>query len=511
MTSEHNTGGAEVDADAHTTADAMARRRHDAREVAEGVGFARLLAMSSLGEQEAIKDRLTGRKEIAAEYPPSSGRTHLTAGHRLARDEEIDMQVAEELELRGYTFEAELRYRRLLHHPAAAARLALLLEAKGFRRESWTLYLRAATERDPGSLLRLAVICRQRGETDWARRLATTASTALGLTALAELHDQAQRFSSARRTESGLCRVDAEPVGATGAQTYALGSLLFVFADRPDLARVAYSSALAEGHSLSAVSLLDIALPRSPGKGNRYLNRMLTQAHEHDGLVDEFPPALPVPFQEPDDGLLTTMGTATVSNLLGAARFAARGTPASCDALDRLGQIAKTITLLRSHASMSCTNAATTAAKQASIQIGAETQQEAQDATGMSTGAALIRHVWHRSDEALRSRTHTTHSDATHGMEEDQNSKAVTGAGAVHRFRTEFRRLPTDELQVLVLKQSGITVDDISEVIDQNPHRITTLLKTSMARLHAGQAGEQQHPGANDLLWTEVETALQHV
>jgi hypothetical protein len=103
-------------------------------DLTKAINFAALISMSSLRASGCQDGRLTGREEIAARLAEQAN----ASGFDLPFDSSIsspsnfdpvfEYRVADQLELRGHTFEAGLYYRRLLTHPAVAKRLAFLLD-----------------------------------------------------------------------------------------------------------------------------------------------------------------------------------------------------------------------------------------------------------------------------------------------------------------------------------------------------------------------------------------------
>lgn len=226
--------------DSHVDRGDASYRAKQHRAVSKTVRFAGLVSMSSLGTHEAREHRLIGRKEIDS---------YLTAELKPESEEEssvdFNLEVADDLELRGYTFESELWYRRLCRTSStAAARLALLLEAKGRRTEAIKLYMHAAQENDTNSLLRLSVMCSQRGQQDWAENLLWRAASNLPKETLDLVIEQASSVCHLKHSAAlGGAVVDAARRDGSDA-AFALGSFFFVIADRSDLARLAYGCAL---------------------------------------------------------------------------------------------------------------------------------------------------------------------------------------------------------------------------------------------------------------------------
>jgi hypothetical protein len=249
--------------------------------------------MSSLNAPDVQKDRLTGRKEIAArlaeqaeEFGSETSPDPSTAATSDV-DPAFERQVADQLELRNHTFEAELRYRRLRGHPAVTMRLALLLDAKGFHQESWQWYLRAARSNNVNSLFRLAAICWSRGNQGWATRLAKYAISQLASDAYNNLTKSINALCHGRTATSNhdrpkLAKSILNSQDSADA-VYTFGSVLLTLAGRPDIARLAYCLALARGHSLAATSMLDLTRTSAVNKtGNWRLGNIL-----HDGLNGE--------------------------------------------------------------------------------------------------------------------------------------------------------------------------------------------------------------------------------
>lgn len=473
-----------------------------ASEVAEGVEVARLLSMSSLGEQDAIENRLIGRKEINNQTLEASDHQPWRPGARLDRQDLVDLLVAQELERRDFTFEAELRYRRLLHHPAAASDLGVLLEAKGFREEAWQLYAYAAKAREPRALLRLSSICAHRGEPEWARRLAVSASAELDEQTLADFRLRAKGLAATSSSSNVVRRSASLPRIDKPGTTFAFGSFLHVFADRADLARLAYTTALAEGDTMSAMSLLDIAGPPTR-KGNRQLHRLLRIADDDAHPMGDIGPHN---LAKPMIALRGGLQDASMDELTLYARSRrTEGETYRKEALARISQIASSVTMLRGYSMLDCSTPSHRYVNRLARDVAAELQSGASCARWPG-GARLVRYLWDRTGKELE-----LQQSRTQPSEEGTAQRPTPGSGAVFRMRREFRNLPERQLQVLVLKLAGIPTDDVSEVLEQSVARTTQMLDRSFSLLHAGQAGEQlHHPDSIDVLWTEVNDALEN-
>ncbi|MEJ2865974.1 hypothetical protein [Actinomycetospora flava] len=476
-------------------------------EVAEGVEIARLLNNSSLGDQEAIAKRLVGRKEISKNFKEhAAGLRSKNDGHQ-TREDQIDERVADELEHRGYTFEAELRYRRLLHMPGAASRLAMLLEAKGFTNEAWELYAHAARLREPTALFRLAVICQQRGETEWAVRLASSASATIPPTTISALAKNVEGLVAARAFKRPRHRAAAGPVLGTTAATFAMGSMLYVFADRTDLARTAFSHAVGRGHTPSAVALIDMAEPQKT-VGNPQLDQILCRADRDLSLTlkEQATWGPPASLRRPFDELRGSLKGSSFKELTAEARC--RTTSKSrTEAVERITHLARTITLLRGYARCSDWSPNGFAKlTQASVEVGAEVQRKIRS---KPDSVRLARFIWERAGSELAGRLDPT-------IEGDlvldyPDTEPEPSSGGVIRYRKEFQRLPDDELETFVLTLAGMSTDAVSEVVEQDAGKTSQTLQNAMARLHAGQAGEQRLPEALNLLFAEVQDALDEV
>src|SRR6478752_1580664 len=101
------------------------------------------------GSTAAQEERLIGRRAIQRLEQVGSGPPAVPS------DRAFDLRVAAELEARGYTFEAEMRYRAALRvdQPTRQlTRLALLLEFKGVGGQALPLYISAAQAGEPDAL-----------------------------------------------------------------------------------------------------------------------------------------------------------------------------------------------------------------------------------------------------------------------------------------------------------------------------------------------------------------------
>ena len=262
-------------------------RRHDAPEpdaLDRAVEFAKLVANSSLGTAIAREQRLAGRKEIDEMERAHPGST---MSKTTDQEREFDLEVATELELRGYTFEAELRYRAALRCDRPAKPLTLLaqlLEAKGRYSQGLPLYVCAARAHEPNALFRLATISYQLGEPMWSRDFVQLGSAALEPEQMSQvttaLHDLKRRR---RVADLGELLTSSAARARSIDATYALGSMLLT-SGRDDLARLAFSTAVSGGHTLAGISLMDL-----PGR-RREQSLHETQAFLNQVWHDDFGP-----------------------------------------------------------------------------------------------------------------------------------------------------------------------------------------------------------------------------
>jgi hypothetical protein len=472
--------------------------------------------MSSLSAPDVQDDRLTGRKEIAArlaELTDAFGDAPLegSASGAVNLDPVFECQVADQLELRGYTFEAELRYRRLHRHPAVANRLALLLDAKGFRRESWQWYLRAARSKDMNSLVRLATICWSRGERGWAMRLTKHAVAQLEPDAYNELvtsiEDLVRQRTAALKPDNHMSVRFALNPNTSADAVYALGSVLLVLASRPDLARLAYCSALARGHSLAALSLLDLTrAPMIKGPSNWYLSNMLQDGFNGDlekyslvaGQCNNF-----------DRSLLLLKNDVQNETLEGLIQEIRAPTDHRQDALERILFTTRLITILRGYGQLGHYTRAFRYIDMAADIVCRKVYHRL--VTGKVAGAAsLINMIREWSVQELnnyrQSKQQCPHSRCKkkNGAEEPRGKTAISGT--LRRLRREYFDLPPQHREVLLLQLAGLYSDEVANVLDHRKIDTDQMFADAVTRLREAQQGEQISTGK--LLGMEVDSCF---
>lgn len=486
-------------------------------ELTKAVDFATLISMSSLSAPDVQNDRLTGRKEIAARLAEQVDAFGLEAPLERftpatgSLDPLFECRVADQLELRGHTFEAELRYRRLQNHPVVATRLAFLLDAKGFQQDSWQWYLRSARANDPNALFRLATICWSRGDRGWAMRLAKHAVAHL----VPDTHEQLlagisnlvhQREAASSPYDHILVRSILSSPTSTDA-IYALGSVLLVLASRPDLARLAYCSAMARGHSLSTVSLLNLARAAMVKKtGNWRLSNIL-----HDGLTDDLQKYTPVVDQRDDfdRALLLLKNEMQDETLEGLIRAIRAPTDRRDDAIDRIMATTQLITNLRGYGQLGFDTRASQYIAEAADAVTKRALQELITG-GLDDATSLIHMIREWSLEAL---SHYGRSDR-HGPKCQQRKKRKTRecknevamSGTLRRLGTEYSELPPEQREALILQLAGLYPDEVAKVLGCRRVDADQMFAHTVTRLQEAQQGEQLPTGK--LLGAEIDSCF---
>lgn len=486
-------------------------------ELTKAVDFATLISMSSLNAPDVQKDRLTGRKEIAArlaeqaeEFGSETSPDPSTADARQI-DPTFECHVADQLELRGHTFEAELRYRRLRGHPAVTNRLALLLDAKGFHQESWEWYLRAARSNNMDSLFRLATICRSRGDDDWATKLAKHAVAQLAPNDYNDLTTSLNTLGRHRTTAShhdnhNVVKTVLDSKSSAGA-IYIFGSVLLILADRPDIARLAYCAALFRGHALAAISMLDLTRTSAVNKtGNWRLSSML-----HDGLNGELEKCSPVecPRDNLDDPLRSVKNECQDEKLQELVQEIHTPTSRREDAIERILFIAQLMTILRGYAQFENysktrqhINAATDkVCRKVHHRLATSTQDDA---------ASLINLIRIWSAQELNNYKHAEQQDPDSQRKKkhppDEHRKKATIPGAIRRMAREYFDLPPAHKEVLILLLAGLYSDEVAHALGYREVDIDQIFADAVTRLQEAQQGEQIPTGK--LLGAEVDNCF---
>lgn len=468
-------------------------------ELTKAVDFATLISQSSLNAPGVQDHRLTGRKEIAARLAERAE----AFGVKVPLDRStpgvdnlgpaFECRVADQLELRGYTFEAELHYRRI--HDPAAHRLALMLDAKGFHRESWQWYLRMARLNDINSLFRLATICWTRDDHDWAVRLAKHAVAQLAPDAYHTLTTSIVNLAHRMSVKSVL------NVQTNGDADYALGSVLLVLAHRPDLARLAYFSAATRGHSLAAVSLLDFARrPMIKKVGNWRLSTML-----QDGLGDELEKRPSTMNQCGNfDRLLRLLKNdvqdETFEGLMQAIR--AR-TDHREDAIERILFTTRLITVLGGYGQFGCnTRAFRYLDVAADVVCGKVHHRLAKGTVGDAVSLINMIRDWSTRELNNYRRSEQRYPDARL----EKRNKAVAAPSAIARLWREYFNLPPERREVLILQLAGLHSSEVANALGYRQVDIARMFADAMTRLQEAQLGEQIPIGK--LLGAEVDSCF---
>lgn len=493
------------------------RRTSETEEtIAEGVEFAKMIAMSSLGTPEAQDARLRGRKEAESYLAHEVGSSGpLEDG---PYDDDIDLAVADELDARGYTFEAELRYRRLAPRSSiAASRLASLLWSKNFRDEALRWYLRAAQKNEPNSIMRLAVICSQRGEQTWALRLLRHAFTQLERSARRHVADQVDYACTARREPSlggGLARASNR---SNIDFVFALGSFFFVIAGRADLARLAYCSALGRGNSLAGVSLLDMTPRTGPVSAlgsSGYLQSLLTEGlnvaqyakydspRRYDGVALESYSVL----------LTNGMQRATIGQICDALRGPSDD-PDAADAVERVLINARLFTMLRGYRRFGTEDTLEPIQKAADGVCNHIIEKVS--ARDVGDGREFINSIWSQTDIELgrirseigSGKTAPAATSAQASTTKKGRVSLVPGAGVAARYGSAFRGLTSDQTRVMAQRVSGLYHQEVADAMGLDMSVTRALYRSGVRRTREIQQGEQI-PTSNQLLWKDVESSF---
>jgi hypothetical protein len=480
---------------------------HDiAKEVAAGVEFAKLISMSSLGSPEARDARLLGRKEIE-KHRGSIEESRMIPDH----EARVQLAVADELEVRGQTYEAELLYRRLASGSRKATiRLAQLLESKGFRGEAWALYRRAGDQGEVNSLLRLSVICQQRGQKARARRLMRSAYNNLGTSTLELMEEQVGRAGHVRRqVEFG-----GHIAGATNTPnidaTYALGSYFFVVAERADLARLAYCSALGRGHSLAGVSLLDMT-PRSRKLSaigtSGYLDEIFSGEKSRGAQYgDNAAARKSVAMLEGRGPLLlkSSVQQATV-NQLHEALVSSKQRVESDDALERVLINARLFTTIRGYTRLG-TDTTLDSIRAAGDAVCSYVIHRARSGQ-FTSGRDLIEGMWYRSCLEIAQLEENLKKEGGTPRFNDRRHEFVPGSGVATRMGEQATRFSEEKARLITQRASGLYHEEVADAMAMKIGETREIYRSGVRELYEAQQGEQI-PTSKQLLWEEVESSF---
>jgi hypothetical protein len=492
--------------------------------------FIDLVSASSLGTQEAMDDRLAGRREISAfeaEYPNHAA--NLTASmsdpDRIA-EHAFDLDVADELERRDRTFEAELRYRAIassMHSVLADAQtsaatrdlmrraamgLALLLDAKGFGEEALRLYACASQANDPNAAWRLAVVSEQVGRPDWAKEFAQLANCSMTDRDREDLTAALQQISKNRdKLEIGGVIDSPEFEKHSVDATYALGSALVVMSGRIDLARLAYCSALSRGHSLAAVSLLDL-----PGRGTEYERAAQTVLREvlESNLRPRIREACNArslrvePFMM---ALRKEQKRPTV--ILSRKNQAKRKRHVARSDMQGVLLLARTVTTLRGYVGIGYDAWSRQIIRDLNNRVSREMRKIIPKMK--DDDPPLARIIWAVGDDELE-KAKKMNRRARGRVPVFEDADVPPYVGTVSRMGNAFADLSAEHLKVLALRLSGASEADVADVLRYAPYpdpikRVRVVFFDASARLRKGQRGEQFDPQ----LWKAVESSFDDI
>jgi hypothetical protein len=473
--------------------------------------MSRLMSLSSFGTPEARDERMLGRMETEKHLAQQIGRPGpLDAG---GQDEQVEFAAADRLDARDYTFEAELRYRRLAAVvPLAATRLGMLLEMVGRREEAWRFYLRAAQSDEPNALLRLAVICHQRGEYQWALRLMRHAYGQLPSRARKSISDQVYRACLARPADEFGSRVIARTDRARMDAVFGLGSFFYVAADRPDLARLVYCSALGRGHSLAAVSLIDMT-PRQDqfnGTGRSgYLQQFLADGLSlsryrvyddrwagHDGAeIDRYPALF---LSRAQTAPMNTLGTVLAGGSRESREF--------IEAQERVLIIARTAAMILGYRRVG-TDGTRQVIRRAADKACSTLTRRIADHECVYDGSSLIRSLWQCAEDEVERIPAEADFTAQKALSRKAGGRYVPGAGVARRIGEQFKRLADDQAEVITQRVAGLYPGEVADAMKLDVDTSGHLFRTGIASLRQAHGG-QQIPTSEQLLWQEVERSL---
>jgi len=516
-----STVGADDDEDS-----TLARRQPDVQAAAD---FMKLLSDSSLSTEEARIARLAGRKEISRleEQSPEFARTLLPSAD--ARDAEFDLAIADELELCDKTtFEAELRYRAIASNMVmaltngwcaggkakirrAALALAQILDAKGYADEALRVYARATQADDPNAAWRLAVISRQTGNDELATKFARLASATMS-TADRSVMEKTLRQLHKHRGQGDIGKMfDTKAFDRTSTDVaFAMGSAFLAVCKRPDLASVAYCSALSRGHSLAAVTLLDTSSISVEYRDNASralgevlettdLHERITRAERNKKSSEAIDFALKIDRQ--------SVPLVSLSSFCSRKSYLPRNESSDTAAIQHVLLLTRATTALRGYALLGCSTKSRILLHEATDRVSHEMLSIMSQRN--SNSRSMLDTAWTTAGSELRRARCIMRKDNRSGHSEDHRP-----AGVIVRYRRTFARLSLDQQKVVLLKACGASEEEIVEMLlppdGSRPNHEDTLTRVRSAfsegarRLRYGQRGEVY----DTELWNDVESAF---
>lgn len=481
------------------------RSGHQRGSSLSALAMERYFAMSSLGTPQVQEARLVGRKELD-EYHGSRGTRSYNATHI-----KKSLHIGDCLERNGHTFEAELVYRSLAQESKpAASRLALSLEAKGYRWDAWKLHVTLASGGEVSSLMRLAVITCQRGLIEQAAHFMQSALQDLPSKAVRHMahvtrvvaRGRSDLLSGRSDLLTGQLVTDAaDKLSIDNAFNW--GSILYVIAGRPDLARLAYLSALQRGHSLAAVSLLDMT-PRSDRRSASQELLLELTANVRVRSISCRNSAVILALKESAVKLANDMHDEPVRSLIDEVLSPADRSGRSfrhaverlmvntqmfavLQGLQRSGYNSRlTPARLRVIAERACKSAATDVAFDSPADPG-----------------AVIRQLWSVCNDAVEA----VMADPVIADMPTVTPCKAAGAGIVRRMAIALSMLPRDQAQILIMRLSGLYHSEAAESLGLEKDVTRALHRAANKALRSAQIGEQLPLK----LWQEVENALADV
>ncbi|WP_433799126.1 hypothetical protein [Actinomycetospora sp. CA-084318] len=471
---------------------------HDESDDDDAVSFAKDLASSSFGTPEIQDVRRLGRSAIAAYGPPPDFESEqLVAAHDDERPElAVEHEAADGLEHDGRTFEAEMRYRRLAaNYGFSPDRLAPMLEAKQRFAESWNWYIAAAMHGDTNSLFRLALACDLRGHYGWAQKLLRRAVSSLRKGIFESLREVLDSISTESRpmaiaeylTDYAWKERDANV-------TYALGTLLSVGAGRPDLGRLIYSCALAKGHPLAALSLVDL-VPSDSFKKRHALDHLdvlefdsglfeISQVEDFavrwnsvQVAINTFTKHLDYPGQ---GGVIRKLPDGSTDYLFSAE-------------VQRVVNVAQQVAILRGYAAMPCDYRSLRTIRKTAHKIAWRTRENVVARRDIHDLLVFVAYASQQAQVEFalskRPKGRRVALRAPAGWSDiNKFDRLIPCSGLVHRFQHSLQQdLNECEQSVLILRLSGLSVGDVSRVLGYGGDVVREYERQATLKLVAAQ------------------------
>jgi hypothetical protein len=277
--------------------------------------------------------------------------------------------------------------------------------------------------------------------------------------------------------------------------------MLYVMSGRSDLARLAYSSALSRGHSLAAVSLLD--LPIRGLELRRHADRQLKDAvnqefHQRALEVRSIPTTRG--FERFTTALRNEMSDASLTRLLQVAQTPEDGEDRTA-AMQGILLTVRTMTALRGYIRVGHDADALKLIDEANDRACSQVRAIVEDGL-VRNAPSLIKKIWATGGTELGAAKAEANRRPSTGS---NSTREVVSSAVVERFGRAFVDLTAEERRVMVLRLAGLSAEEVAQTMGYESEAWgRSVFHRASDRLRREQLGEQFDMN----LWKEVESCF---